>query len=61
VNVNHGISYGYGASRGKIVAFLATGPTVSNVVRLLVPFVITDEQLSKGLSILEQALSEISK
>jgi 4-aminobutyrate aminotransferase/(S)-3-amino-2-methylpropionate transaminase len=31
-----------------------------NVVRVLVPFVINDEQLEKGLSILEQGLKEIS-
>jgi 4-aminobutyrate aminotransferase/(S)-3-amino-2-methylpropionate transaminase len=34
--------------------------TYSNVVRVLVPFVITDEQLEKGLSILEQGLAEVS-
>jgi 4-aminobutyrate aminotransferase/(S)-3-amino-2-methylpropionate transaminase len=31
-----------------------------NVVRILTPFVITDEQLEKGLSIMEEALKEIS-
>ena len=30
-----------------------------NVVRILAPFVITDEQLEKGLSIMEEALQEI--
>ena len=30
-----------------------------NVVRILAPFVITDEQLEKGLSIMEEALREI--
>jgi len=35
--------------------------TFSNVVRVLAPFVITDEQLEKGLSILGQALAEVSK
>jgi 4-aminobutyrate aminotransferase/(S)-3-amino-2-methylpropionate transaminase len=35
--------------------------TYSNVVRVLVPFVITDAQLEKGLSILEQGLAELSK
>jgi len=44
--------------RGLIIL---TCGTYSNVVRVLVPFVITDEQLSKGLSILEQGLSELSK
>ena len=34
--------------------------TYSNVVRVLVPFVITDAELEKGLSILEQGLAEIS-
>ena len=31
-----------------------------NVIRVLVPFVITDEQLEQGLSILEQGLEETS-
>jgi 4-aminobutyrate aminotransferase/(S)-3-amino-2-methylpropionate transaminase len=44
--------------RGLII--LVCG-TYSNVVRVLVPFVITDEQLEKGLAILEQGLAEISK
>jgi 4-aminobutyrate aminotransferase/(S)-3-amino-2-methylpropionate transaminase len=44
--------------RGLII--LVCG-TYSNVVRVLVPFVITDAQLEKGLSILEQGLAEISK
>jgi 4-aminobutyrate aminotransferase/(S)-3-amino-2-methylpropionate transaminase len=43
--------------RGLII--LVCG-TYSNVVRVLVPFVITDEQLEKGLSILEQGLQAIS-
>jgi 4-aminobutyrate aminotransferase/(S)-3-amino-2-methylpropionate transaminase len=43
--------------RGLII--LVCG-TYSNVVRVLVPFVITDEQLEKGLSILEQGLEAIS-
>jgi 4-aminobutyrate aminotransferase/(S)-3-amino-2-methylpropionate transaminase len=43
--------------RGLIIL---TCGTYSNVVRVLVPFVVTDEQLSKGLSILEQGLSELS-
>jgi 4-aminobutyrate aminotransferase/(S)-3-amino-2-methylpropionate transaminase len=34
--------------------------TYGNVVRILTPFVITDEQLEKGLSIMEAALKEIS-
>jgi 4-aminobutyrate aminotransferase/(S)-3-amino-2-methylpropionate transaminase len=32
-----------------------------NIVRILAPFVITDEQLEKGLAILEDGLKEISK
>jgi 4-aminobutyrate aminotransferase/(S)-3-amino-2-methylpropionate transaminase len=44
--------------RGLII--LVCG-TYSNVVRVLAPFVITDEQLEKGLSILEAGLAEISK
>jgi len=44
--------------RGLII--LVCG-TYSNVVRVLVPFVITDAQLEKGLSIIEQGLAEISK
>jgi len=44
--------------RGLII--LVCG-TYSNVVRVLAPFVITDEQLEKGLSILEAGLAEVSK
>jgi len=44
--------------RGLII--LVCG-TYSNVVRVLVPFVIEDDQLEKGLSILETGLAEISK
>jgi len=33
----------------------------SNVIRTLMPFVITDEQLERGLAILEEALHEIEK
>jgi len=32
-----------------------------NVIRILAPFVITDEQLEKGLSIMEEGLKKISK
>jgi len=35
--------------------------TYGNVVRVLAPFVITDEQLQKGLSIMEEGLKEISQ
>ncbi len=44
--------------RGLIILVCGTH---SNVVRVLVPFVITDEQLEKGLSILEQGLAAVSK
>jgi len=43
--------------RGLII--LVCG-SYGNVIRVLVPFVITDEQLEQGLSILEQGLGEIS-
>jgi 4-aminobutyrate aminotransferase/(S)-3-amino-2-methylpropionate transaminase len=48
----------FGLERGLI---LLTCGTYSNIVRVLVPFVITDPQLEKGLSIMEQGLAEISK
>jgi len=35
--------------------------TFGNVIRILMPFVITDEQLEKGLSIMEEGLAFISK
>ena len=35
--------------------------TLGNVMRLLMPLVIEDDQLEKGLSILEEGLIEISK
>lgn len=44
--------------RGLIIL---TCGSYGNVVRVLAPFVITDEQLEKGLSILEAGLAEISK
>jgi 4-aminobutyrate aminotransferase/(S)-3-amino-2-methylpropionate transaminase len=43
--------------RGLIIL---TCGTYSNVVRVLVPFVIADDQLEKGLSILDQGLQAIS-
>jgi 4-aminobutyrate aminotransferase/(S)-3-amino-2-methylpropionate transaminase len=45
---------------GKGLLILICG-SYGNVVRVLAPFVITDEQLEKGLSILEEGLKEISK
>jgi 4-aminobutyrate aminotransferase/(S)-3-amino-2-methylpropionate transaminase len=32
-----------------------------NVIRTLMPLVITDEQLEKGMQILEEGLAELSK
>jgi 4-aminobutyrate aminotransferase/(S)-3-amino-2-methylpropionate transaminase len=45
---------------GKGLLILVCG-SYGNVVRVLAPFVITDEQLEKGLSIIEEGLKEISK
>lgn len=42
------------------LVILACG-SYGNIVRTLTPFVITDDQLEKGLSILEEGLEEISK
>jgi 4-aminobutyrate aminotransferase/(S)-3-amino-2-methylpropionate transaminase len=44
--------------RGLVVL---TCGTFSNVIRLLPPLVITDEQLERGLSIMEEALTAIGK
>jgi len=44
---------------GKGLLILVCG-SYGNVVRVLAPFVITDAQLEKGLSILEEGLKEIS-
>jgi len=44
--------------RGLII--LVCG-TYSNVIRVLAPFVITDDQLEKGLGIMEAGLAELSK
>jgi 4-aminobutyrate aminotransferase/(S)-3-amino-2-methylpropionate transaminase len=48
---------GYCLSQGLLI--LVCG-TYGNIVRVLAPFVITDEQLEKGLSIMEAGLKEIS-
>ena len=45
---------------GKGLLILVCG-SYGNVVRILAPFVITDEQLEKGLSIMEEGLKEISR
>ncbi len=42
------------------VVILACG-TYSNVIRILTPFVITDDQLEKGLGIMEKGLAHISE
>ena len=44
---------------GQGLLILVCG-TYGNVVRILAPFVITDEQLEKGLSIMEAGLKELS-
>jgi 4-aminobutyrate aminotransferase/(S)-3-amino-2-methylpropionate transaminase len=38
---------------------LITAGTYSNIVRPLMPLVITDEQIEKGLSIIEEVLNEL--
>jgi 4-aminobutyrate aminotransferase / (S)-3-amino-2-methylpropionate transaminase / 5-aminovalerate transaminase len=43
----------------KGLIILATG-SYGNVIRILTPFVITDEQLEKGFGIMEEVLAEIS-
>jgi 4-aminobutyrate aminotransferase/(S)-3-amino-2-methylpropionate transaminase len=45
---------------GKGLLVLVCG-SYGNVVRILAPFVITDEQLGQGLSIMEEGLKEISR
>ncbi len=49
-----------GACREKGLLLLSCG-TYGNVVRLLMPLVITDEQLERGLAILEEGLAGLSK
>ena len=46
--------------REKGLLMISAG-THSNIIRTLMPLVITDEQLDKGLSIIEQSLSELQK
>jgi hypothetical protein len=51
---DHGKGRDYGcAPRGGL------GGTYGNVMQVLMPLVITDSQLDKGLSILEESLGEI--
>jgi 4-aminobutyrate aminotransferase/(S)-3-amino-2-methylpropionate transaminase len=40
---------------------ILTCGSYGNIIRILAPLVITDEQLEKGLAILEQALTQISR
>jgi 4-aminobutyrate aminotransferase/(S)-3-amino-2-methylpropionate transaminase len=40
---------------------ILTCGSYGNIVRILAPLVITDEQLEKGLAILEQGLAKISR
>jgi 4-aminobutyrate aminotransferase/(S)-3-amino-2-methylpropionate transaminase len=46
-------------SREKGLLMISAG-THSNIIRPLMPLVITDEQLEKGLSIIEESLGELS-
>jgi 4-aminobutyrate aminotransferase / (S)-3-amino-2-methylpropionate transaminase / 5-aminovalerate transaminase len=43
----------------KGLVILACG-SYSNIIRILAPFVITDEQLEQGLAIMEEGLSALS-
>ena len=43
----------------KNLILLSCG-SFGNVIRILMPFVITDEQLEKGLAILEETLHELN-
>lgn len=49
-----------GACREKGLLLLSCG-SYGNVIRLLMPLVITDEQLERGLAILEEALAGLTK
>jgi 4-aminobutyrate aminotransferase/(S)-3-amino-2-methylpropionate transaminase len=46
------------ACREKGLLMISAG-TYSNIIRPLMPFVITDEQLTKGFSIIEESLNEL--
>jgi 4-aminobutyrate aminotransferase/(S)-3-amino-2-methylpropionate transaminase len=45
--------------REKGLLMISAG-TYSNIIRPLMPLIITDDQLEKGLSIIEESLSELS-
>ena len=49
-----------GACRDKGLLLLSCG-SYGNVVRLLMPLVITEEQLERGLGILEDGLASLKK
>jgi len=49
-----------GACRDKGLLLLSCG-SYGNVVRLLMPLVVTDEQLERGLAILEDGLAGLKK
>jgi 4-aminobutyrate aminotransferase/(S)-3-amino-2-methylpropionate transaminase len=44
--------------REKGLLMISAG-TYSNIIRPLMPLVITDEQLEKGLSVIEESLKEL--
>jgi 4-aminobutyrate aminotransferase/(S)-3-amino-2-methylpropionate transaminase len=44
--------------RDKGLLMISAG-TYSNIIRPLMPLVITDEQLEKGLSVIEESLREL--
>ena len=46
---------------GQRGLLLLSAGVYSNVIRLLMPIVITDEQLEEGLTILEQAIEAASR
>lgn len=51
-----------GVSNGNLaIAKEAKGATKSNVIRFLAPLVITEEELEKGLAILDRAFEEAAK
>ncbi|MFB3886093.1 MAG: aminotransferase class III-fold pyridoxal phosphate-dependent enzyme [Thermodesulfobacteriota bacterium] len=46
--------------REKGLLMISAG-TYANIIRPLMPLVVTDDQLERGLSIIEEALAELSK
>jgi len=46
--------------REKGLLMISAG-TYSNIIRPLMPLVITDEQLERGLSLIEESLSELER